>query len=301
MTIGLFLNEAVSKLKNSSITTARLDAEVIAAGILGVDRSWLQAHSNDELPSEQETELTEKIARRTKNEPVAYILGYKEFYGRNFVVNKDVLVPRPESETMLELLFQQIEDRRLEIGDNKLQIVDVGTGSGNLIISAALELHSILSLKSSISFLGLDISKPALKIAEKNAKKLGANIDFKEFDLTKDELSSILPPADGPQSSILLCNLPYVPDNYPINEPAKYEPKIALFSGDDGLDLYRELFKLLSQESRVKSQHTTQNNLIITESLLEQHGALQAIAVSAGFKLIQSKDLIQVFSRPSTL
>ena len=301
MTIGLFLNEAVSKLKNCSITTARLDAEVIAAGILGVDRSWLQAHSNDELPSEQETELTEKIARRTKNEPVAYILGYKEFYGRNFVVNKDVLVPRPESETMLELLFQQIEDRRLEIGDNKLQIVDVGTGSGNLIISAALELHSILSLKSSISFLGLDISKPALKIAEKNAKKLGANIDFKEFDLTKDELSSILPPADGPQSSILLCNLPYVPDNYPINEPAKYEPKIALFSGDDGLDLYRELFKLLSQESRVKSQHTTQNNLIITESLLEQHGALQAIAVSAGFKLIQSKDLIQVFARPSTL
>ncbi len=301
MTIGLFLNEAVSMLKNSSIPTARLDAEVIAAGILGVDRSWLQAHSNDELPSEQETELTEKIARRTKNEPVAYILGYKEFYGRNFIVNKDVLVPRPESETMIELLLEEYEAISTKYED-EIQVVDIGTGSGNLIITATLELAKISNLKSKISFLGLDISKPALEIAKRNAKKLGANIEFKEFDLTKDELSSILPPAGGPQSSIcILANLPYVPDNYPINDPAKYEPKIALFSGDDGLDLYRELFKLLSQESRVKSQHTTQNNLIITESLLEQHGELQAIAVSAGFKLIKSKDLIQVFSRPSTL
>ncbi len=301
MTIGLFLNEAVSKLKNSSIPTARLDAEVIVAGILGVDRSWLQAHGEDELPTNKEAELLKKIEQRTKNEPVAYILGYKEFYGRSFIVNKDVLVPRPESETMIELLLEEYEAISTKYED-EIQVVDIGTGSGNLIITATLELAKISNLKSQISFLGLDISKPALEIAEKNAKKLGANIEFKEFDLTKDELSSTLPPAGGPQSSIcILANLPYVPDNYPINDPAKYEPKIALFSGDDGLDLYRELFKLLSQESRVKSQHTTQNNLIITESLLEQHGALQAIAVSAGFKLIQSKDLIQVFSRPSTL
>lgn len=291
MTVGAFLNESVHRLKIASVPSYRLDAEVLISETLGVDKSWLLAHEDEELTSEQTSALERIVNRRSNHEPVAYILGSKEFYGRDFYVNKDVLVPRPESETMIELLLNQIGDWRLEIEDG-LQIVDIGTGSGNLIITAKLEMPKVESRKSKVSYIGLDISKTALEIAKRNAKNLKANVDFKHFDLLKDNLSLIL---SSKFSICILANLPYVPTSYPINEPAKQEPKIALFSGDDGLYYYRQLFKQMLT--------LTANGLLLTvftEALPFQHAELVSIAKSSGFKLTESKDLIQVFTRPST-
>jgi len=296
MTIESWLLSTTEQFNKAGLKTARLDAEILLANTLKVDRSQLIAHCDDKISDKLEGKLLNKVKRRAKYEPVAYIVGYKEFYGRDFIVNKDVLVPRPESETMLDLLIEQIEDRRLEIGDNKLQIVDIGTGSGNLIISASLELTSILNPQSSISFVGLDNSEKALAVTRKNAKNLNANVEFKHFDLLKENLSSVL----KPQSSIcILANLPYVPICMK-NESINHEPKIALFSGDDGLDHYRQLFEQLKpRDGRLVMGDEKNNNcvIVITESLLEQHMELEKIANKAGFKQINEKDLIQVFEK----
>lgn len=294
MTVGLFIEKAIAKLKDSSTPTARLDAEVIVAHDLDVDRSWLQAHSEDELPKNKEVELLKKIERRTKNEPVAYILGHKEFYGRDFIVNNSVLVPRPESETMIDLLnlhFPSLE-KVGPLTDEGITVVDVGTGSGNLIITATLEMSKVEGRRLKVSNIGLDISDEALKVARKNAKNLKAKVEFKHFDLLKDNLSSILNPK---YSIFILANLPYVPNDCLINEPAMLEPKIALFSGDDGLYHYRKMFEQLSKLTDYNIQIT-----VLTEALPFQHDVIEIIAKNTGFKLIESKDLIQVFYRPLT-
>jgi methylase of polypeptide subunit release factors len=155
-------------------------------------------------------------------------------------------------------------------------------------------MSKVESLKSKISYTGLDISEAALKIAEKNAEKLNAPVTFRHFDLLTNELSSVI----NPQSSILLANLPYVPDNYPVNKATTFEPDIALFAGKDGLDFYRKLFEQLATvASTENSKLETQNCLVFTESLPEQHGELENIAKRAGYKLLKTQDLIQVFSR----
>ena len=269
MTVGSFINEAVLKFNNSSIRTARLDAEVITADLLGVDRSWLQAHGDDELPSQQQVELTKKIDRRTKNEPVAYILGHKEFYGRNFIVNKDVLVPRSESESFIELLGSL---------NGFKSVLDVGTGSGCLAITVKLQYPSI-------EVCATDISEQALKLASTNAKNLKASIKFNLQNLLDN---------DKNEYDVILANLPYVPESMK-DISIMHEPKIALFSGEDGLNHYRQLFKQLSKFTVYSLQFT-----VLTEALPFQQDELERIAKSAGFKQIESKDLIQVFSRLST-
>jgi release factor glutamine methyltransferase len=291
MTIKSWLNKSVLMLENANLSTARLDAEVLLADELGKDRSWLHTHEESELASKLVSSLDAKLERRIRHEPLAYIRVKQEFYGREFVVTPDTLTPRPETETMLELFFQQIEERRRKKEDN-LQIIDIGTGSGCIIITAALELLKISppagGLTSKISFVGLDISEPALKIALKNAQRFDADVSLKKFDLNKDSLSSFL----SPLSSILvLANLPYVPDNFHINLAASHEPAFAIFGGEDGLDYYRELFRQLTKIENRKSK------IVFTESLPPQHEKLAGIAANAGFKLKEIQDFIQVFSK----
>jgi release factor glutamine methyltransferase len=265
MTVGLFIEKAIAKLKDSSIPTARLDVEVIVSHYLGVDRSWLQAHSEDELPKNKEVEMLKKIERRTKNEPVAYILGYKEFYGRNFIVNKNVLVPRPESEAFIEILGSLSKIKT---------ILDIGTGSGCLAITANLQFPSL-------DVFATDISKQALEIATANAKNLNASIEFK--------LQNMLD-SDENDYDVIMANLPYVPDSMN-NKSIMREPKIALFSGVDGLDHYRNLLVQIEK----KPVH-----YIMTESLLEQHEAVKNIAKLANYDLCKTDGLVQLFTRISS-
>jgi release factor glutamine methyltransferase len=231
------------------------------------------------------------------HEPLAYIRGRQEFYGRDFRVSPDTLTPRPETETMLELLFQIIKSDKfshyiqpdtnnqpLTAHPSPITVLDVGTGSGCIIITAALELVQISNIKYQISFIGLDISGKALKIAKLNANNLKVRVKFNQFDLLKDDFSSIL----NPQSSIcILANLPYVPDDFHINLAASHEPGFAIFGGKDGLDYYRLLFK----------KATKKTGLIFTESLPPQHSELIEIAKEAGYKLVLNQDLIHVFSK----
>jgi len=287
MTIEQWLNAALAKLNEASVPTARLDAEVLLADILQKDRTWLHAHP-DEIIDGQNIQgasldiLDEQIFRRVRHEPLAYIRGKQEFYGRDFLVTADTLTPRPETETMVELLLSQIGEWGLETGE-KLQIIDIGTGSGCIIISLALELSKINNQTSLITYLGLDISKPALKIAKQNALNLGAKVEFRHFDLAAENISTQFP---NSTSTIIMANLPYVPDHYEINKAAKHEPRLALFAGKDGLDFYRELFRKATKNTRY----------IFTESLEFQHAELQFVADSHGYQLRETRDLIQYFS-----
>jgi release factor glutamine methyltransferase len=281
MTISNWLRNAIEKLDSASIPTARLDAEVLVADLLHKDRSWIHANPDFILRKSDIRKLDEQISKREKHEPLAYIRGKQEFYGRDFLVSPDTLTPRPETETMIDLLLKTVDSRQFTV-DRQQQIIDVGTGSGCIVITAATELTKISNLKSQISYLGLDISDPALEIAKNNAKILGANVKFKKFDLTSDDFT--LQPLPY---TVVLANLPYVPNNFHINLAASHEPGFAIFGGKDGLAYYRMLFKKLPENIK----------LVFTESLPPQHEELIIIANNHGFKLLDSQDLIHVFKR----
>ncbi len=283
MTTQEWLKNATQSLLKAGIPSARLDAELLLAHALGKPREYLFAHPEAILKSPLRkgtafTVLNGWLERRMTREPVAYIVGEKEFYGRMFRVDKNVLVPRPETEEMIYLLKQIVE---YEIGNKKygeLQIIDIGTGSGCLAIITKLELPET-------TVIAVDTSKDALEVAQENARKHKANVTFLHGSLLEPLLHSsffIL-------HSILLANLPYVPLDYPINEDARHEPDEALLGGVDGLDLYRELF---AQASHLPQKPT----LVFTEALPTQHAALTGIAEIHGYRLDRASGFIQVFT-----
>lgn len=275
MTIQDFIQFGTQKLTASGLSTARLDCLVLLEDALGKDKSWLLAHPEHVCQGPTLTLLDEQVARRSKHEPLAYIRGFTEFYGRRFAVDKRVLEPRPESETMIELLMS------LNLYDG-MTLADVGTGSGALGITAKL-------VRPGLKITLIDIENDALEVAKQNAKKHGVDVTFYQGDLLEALPSSTLhlPP------SILLANLPYVPDTYSINDAAKAEPKVAIFGGPDGLDLYRRLFVQIATKSQFDSETT---KYVLTESLPFQHTELTQIAKSAGYSLKASEDFIQVYS-----
>lgn len=298
MDLSRCLNDLVGEitelLSSSGSETAQMDTEVLVCYVLNKERAWLFAHPEYLLSVTQQNNLSKAVERRSRGEPIAYIMGTKEFYGREFKVTPNVLCPRPETETMIELFLKEIEDRSAGQRTETLEIalVDIGTGSGCIAVSAAIELFKNQDLRSEIY--ATDISESALKVAKKNAKTLGAKVKFLKGNLL-DPYSKLQTPNS---KLIILANLPYVPTDYPVNKDTEYEPKIALFAGNDGLDLYRELL----QQIRVwrfeaggwnKSSRTAIT--LFTESLLEQHRAMKLLALDYGFELKASRDLIQQF------
>lgn len=254
------------------IGTARLDCLVLLEDAIGKERAWLLAHPEFELTRAQASGLTSKIKRRAKHEPLSYIRGKTEFYGREFKINKYVLEPRPESETMIDLL-KEIATAKTNAA-NKIGIADVGAGSGAIGITAALELPN-----TSVHL--YEIDKDALTIAKYNARRYKLKLQYYTSDL--------LDPNWGPYD-IILANLPYVPDSYKLNDAAMNEPKIAIFGGEDGLDLYRRLFQQIASM-------TEKSAYVFTESLPFQHKKLAAIAKTSGFSQSNISDFIQVFKR----
>jgi release factor glutamine methyltransferase len=272
-TIASWLERSIATLQHAGIETARLDALVLLSDELGQDKSWCLAYSEHKLQRSQVNNLNTKVAQRAQHTPLAYVRGHTEFYGREFEVTRQVLVPRPESEAMIELLKQAVG--RSESG---VVICDIGTGSGCLAITAKLELPESDVYAS-------DVDPLCLQTARANATNLHADITFLQGDLLQPY--ALRQTADG---LLLLANLPYVPTNYPINQAAAHEPKLALFSGKDGLDEYNQLF--------TQADTLAQKPLyIITESLLPQHTTLIQIASQAGYKLVAEQNLAQMFER----
>lgn len=267
MKVEAWLKNAVAQFKTAGIGTADLDALILLEDETGKDRAWLLAHPETTLQGPSLRRLKILCSRRMEHEPLAYIRGKTEFYGREFLVNKDVLQPRPESETMVELLKKIIFVGRFTLAD-------IGTGSGALAITAKLEIPNV-------KVIGTDIDAKCLAGAEKNASSLKADIDFYKRDLLED-----LPVT----ADVILANLPYVPSDYHINEAAAMEPKKAIFGGPDGLDLYRMMFEQIAGLPKKPM-------FVLTESLPPQHKDLLSIAKTSGYKLKTSEDFIQVFEK----
>jgi release factor glutamine methyltransferase len=268
-TVQDLLQTATKRLADAGITTARLDTLVLLEDVLGVDRALLLAHPERPIPKPQQDLLNTFITQRSTHKPLAYIRGRAPFFGRYFTVNEHVLVPRPESETIIEILLEGNLSERPHIAD-------IGTGSGCLGITAALELPN-----ADVDL--IDIDRDALAVARANARSLGAHVRFRQQDL----LSS----TDTPAYDVLLANLPYVPDAYPINMAARHEPALALFAGDDGMECYRKFWRQLSGYGGKIPDY------VLTESLDEQHAPMAALAGGAGYAVIDSRGLIQHFIR----
>jgi release factor glutamine methyltransferase len=266
MEICTWLKNAEKVLAGVGIRTARLDALVLLEDVTGHDRAWLLARPEHELSPDEQALLTKLLNQRAEHQPLAYVRGKTEFYGRTFVITPAVLEPRPESETMIDLL------KRLPNLPTEPRIADVGAGSGALGITAKLELPT-----AHVEL--LEIDPPAIKIAQKNVDKYTTNVPVIRSDLLG---------SSSQNNNVLLCNLPYVPDSYTINSAALREPKIAIFGGQDGLDLYRKLFDQIKKLS-------AQPLFILTESLPPQHEILASIATKADYQPAQIDDFIQVF------
>lgn len=266
MMVNDWLRPATKKLDQAGIGTARLDALVLLEDVSGRDRAWLLAHPEHELSSAEIAKLTKLLKRRAEHEPLAYVRKKSEFYGREFIITPAVLEPRPESETMVDILLN------LPGLPKKPVIADVGAGSGALGITAKLEMPD-----AHVELLEIDPS--ALKVTQKNVDKYTAEVKVIRGDLLA---------ASGQDNNVLLCNLPYVPDGFQINPAAMREPKLAIFGGPDGLDVYRRLF---DQVAKLQNKPL----FILTESLPPQHEILAQIALETGYKLISADDFIQAF------
>ena len=211
----------------AGIDTARLDAELLIGHVLGMNRTMLLAHLRDPVPDAVIPAVQALAERRIGGEPVAYILGRKEFLGHDFIVTQAVLTPRPETELLVEWAVQWLSQRP------EATVVDVGTGSGAIAVGVALNTPPTVSITA------IDISDDALAVARANAERLcPERISFRKGDLLAD--------CPGP-IDLLLANLPYLrPDQIDDNRDLATEPRLALDGGQQGLELIERLIGQLS-------------------------------------------------------
>lgn len=266
--IETWLRNASAELNGLGIESARLDAEVILAHTLRRPRTYLHAHSDEVLDSRMLEIADARLNLRIDRVPIAYIIGHKEFYGRRFKVNTATLIPRPETESMIDLL-REIIPSNLPLLPQTLRLVDVGTGSGAIGITAKLEFPELdVTL--------CDISTHALNVAEKNARSLRANVQCLRSDLLGGYPF---------QPDIIVANLPYVNVQWDISPELAHEPSEALYAGKEGLAL---IDKLIAQaKSRLRA-----GGYLLLEADLRQHASILQTAKEHGFTMTTTKDMI---------
>ena len=237
MTLGRALADARTRLRAAGVDEAPLEAEVLVMAAADISRAALYASLREAPPAGFACRLESMLARRGHREPLAYILGRREFYGLDFEVNPAVLIPRQETEALVDLVVGLAKEH---FGGEAV-IVDVGTGSGAIAVSAALAL-------SRSRVIATDISRAALAVAASNAARLGAEerIKFRRGDLLD---AAPLTPEEA-RNTIVAANLPYVTDveMEGLAPEVRREPRLALSGGTDGLDLAR---RLLAQVGRM--------------------------------------------------
>jgi len=222
MKIKQALQRARSILATNDIENSMLESELLLRHALNISRTQLYTETDQELSPEKEKAFWDLVKRRLKGEPAAYIIGHREFYGHDFRVNSNVLIPRPESELLVEKVLQLAQHRP------EITIAEIGTGCGAIAISLALKLPQA-------KIYATDISTPALKVAETNSNNHRV---LKRVYLLKGNMLDPLPePVD-----LIVANLPYVSEPELADAPSlSFEPQMALNGGPDGLEKIRQL------------------------------------------------------------
>lgn len=226
---------AVARLTAAGIPDARLDARVLIVAATGLSREKLLTHGTDAIDMAAAARLDGYVSRREKGEPVARILGRKEFWSLDFEVTADTLIPRPETETVVEAALARASDR-----DAPLSVLDLGTGTGCLLLA-------FLSERPNARGVGIDSNPGAVTVASRNADRLGlaTRAQFLVADFADD-----IPLLAGQRFDAILSNPPYIPDGEIDGlapDVARYEPRLALSGGLDGLVAYRTLAGRLVQ------------------------------------------------------
>jgi release factor glutamine methyltransferase len=264
-TVREILRRTTEHLEQRGIDTAMLDAEVLLAYILDVPRHELHIRGDCGLKEQERQVYREMVQRRKDREPVAYIVGYKEFWSLQFQVGPDTLIPRPDTEHLVESTLE-VCSHRLE----DCRILEIGTGCGAVVISLAMEL-------TEAHLIATDISEGALRLARRNAESHGVSgrIRFVQSDLVPD---------GGDRVDIIVSNPPYVRTEEILNlepEVCDFEPISALDGGADGLDFYRAI-------SRVAPAHLAEGGWLVMEMGANQSAAVKEILAADGFRHISS-------------
>ena len=252
------LNQSFNLLKNFNIKSARLDSELLLSNSLKISRENLLINLNKKIKPNQQKKFKSLLEKRKKKVPVAYILGYKDFWKSKFFINRSVLIPRPDTELIVEEVLNYLPKHKYR------KILDIGTGSGSILISILLERQKSIGV-------GLDISKNAIKIAKINAKLQHVENRMKFINTNVDKYN-------GYKYDLIVSNPPYIKKNKisRLEEDVRnFEPKVALDGGCDG---YSKIGKVIKKSSNLLKR---KGNLILevgydqiywTSSLLKRCG-----------------------------
>lgn len=273
LSIQEWLKQAEGRLKAAGIASARLDAGILLADALHRDKAWLIAHGSDMFQGATLETAEMWCVRREAGEPLAYIRGFKAFYGRDFIVTPDVLIPRPESEALIEMA----KNCALQPGDSTL---DAGTGSGCLGVTLKCELP-----ETKVTL--LDISAPALKVARQNAKALGASVSFEQKDVLQLHWKDSLKHAPY---KLIIANLPYVDASWDCSPETAFEPDIALFSEAGGLWHYLNFFS-------AALHFLADGGYLLVEADPRQRDELERYASKFSFELAAHDGFALLFTR----
>jgi release factor glutamine methyltransferase len=276
LTLRAALEQGSEILDKAAVPAARLTAEVLLCHSLRCERAYLYAHDSDELVEHAWIHYGRYLDERLRGKPTQYITHRQEFYGREFYVNEAVLIPRPETEHLVEAAVDRLREAPA------MTILDVGTGSGAIAISVALETGRTVFAS--------DISLPALRVAERNRAKHGASVQF----LAADLLDALAPE----RVDLLLSNPPYVPGSDAANmqrEVRDWEPHVALFAGDTGLEIYRRLIagaeRTVRRGGRLLMELGYQSLDGVREMLAAHWTGIEVIADLAGLPRVMSAQL----------
>ncbi len=268
-TVAEALRSAGDRLEAVGAESPRLEARRLLSHATDRDAVWVYQNPHQPLPVDETRRLDLLVHRRASGEPLPYLIGHVDFFGRSFAVDRRVLVPRPETEELLELALRSTE-RRFAEKRTVQRVFDVGTGSGVLAVSLAAELPSAIVV-------GIDRSGDALEVAALNAKRHGVRerAHFVQADL--------LDAIDG-TADLIVANLPYVPRDVidGLQAEVQHEPRMALDGGFDGLELYRRFFVQVDR-------HLTMPGLLIAEIGDDQGAAcldLVRVAITGSYARI---------------
>jgi release factor glutamine methyltransferase len=262
-TIKVLLLDAAQRLQG--IDTARLDAEVLLAKVLGVDRGHLYSHDDDVAEAGQQARYIQMLNERARGKPIAHIIGSREFWSMSLQINQHTLIPRPETEHLVECALDVIPE------EYACNLADLGTGSGAIALAIARE-------RPRCKIIATDISEQALTVATRNATRLGIhNISFQQGDWCKALRSA--------KVEVLVSNPPYIEENDPhlTQGDVRFEPRSALVSGADGLDAITQIVSQCHHHLRPGGW------------LMLEHGYQQAEAVR---ELMKKHQLVSIKTYP---